>query len=326
MSTDGRLLVALLLAAVCFAGAEAHLCNDVFAQARDNLAVKVDIRDGQLRIGKEASFRVYLLNTMDRDIANINLEVRSPQFESAVAPASSWRSFPALRAVKAGGKKEYFEVTLRRKQGVPDGKYALNLHLFNGRNRRMVFKTVDMGEAACIFSLARAGNVKVDGRADRNEWDAAPVCSSFHSYEQRGRYFENTVARPQTRCRVAADEENLYYLVSFQDAAGAQSEEITVHMAPDADETPVELTVDRVSGAVTCSGGTDGVDVKTSPEKDLIEIKVPRALVGVTGGGSLHANFSRTVQQGNRKVTSYWRGNRFSISNAMFYGQFKIAQ
>ena len=35
----------------------AHLCNDVFAQAKDNLAVKVDIRDGQLRINQTASFR-----------------------------------------------------------------------------------------------------------------------------------------------------------------------------------------------------------------------------------------------------------------------------
>ena len=53
----------------------AHLCNDVFIQAKDNLVIKVDVRDGQLRIGKKGSFRIYLLNTMDRDIVDIRLDV-----------------------------------------------------------------------------------------------------------------------------------------------------------------------------------------------------------------------------------------------------------
>ena len=52
-----KLVLVALLAAVPTM-ALAHLCNDVFRQAKDNLAIKVDIRDGQLRIGQSASFRV----------------------------------------------------------------------------------------------------------------------------------------------------------------------------------------------------------------------------------------------------------------------------
>ena len=95
-----------------------HLCNDVFAQAKDNLAVKVDIRDGQLRIGKSASFKVYLLNTMDRDIADIRLEVLSDQFNPTVTHAPDWQQFPCLKVKK----KEYFTVQLDRKPVGTDGR------------------------------------------------------------------------------------------------------------------------------------------------------------------------------------------------------------
>jgi hypothetical protein len=70
--------------------AQAHLCNDVFAQAKDNLVVKVDVRDGQLRISDTGTFRVYLLNTMDRDIERIELEIQSNEFDAEVTPGKNW--------------------------------------------------------------------------------------------------------------------------------------------------------------------------------------------------------------------------------------------
>ena len=143
--------------------ASGHLCNDVFVQAKDNLAVKVDIRDGQLRIAKEASFRIFLLNTMDRAIANINMEVVCKQFESTVTPSENWRSFPKLETVARGGKKEYFNVTLKRKKGVRDGTYKIDLHLFNGRNKRMSFMTADLGASADKCKLPKAGKISING-------------------------------------------------------------------------------------------------------------------------------------------------------------------
>ena len=78
----------------------AHLCNDVFMQAKDNLAVKVDIRDGQLRINKDAKFRVYLFNSMDRDISQIRLQVLTRDFQTKVTPSPEWRNYPGLRVRK----------------------------------------------------------------------------------------------------------------------------------------------------------------------------------------------------------------------------------
>jgi hypothetical protein len=51
-----------------------HLCNDVFMQAGNRLAVKVDTRDGQLRINQASSFRVYVQNSTDYSIENIELQ------------------------------------------------------------------------------------------------------------------------------------------------------------------------------------------------------------------------------------------------------------
>ena len=73
-----------------------HLCNDVFVQAEDNLAVKVDIRDGQLRISDTGSFKVYVLNTMDRAIQKLNLVVESEEFDVEVKPSPTWGMYPYL--------------------------------------------------------------------------------------------------------------------------------------------------------------------------------------------------------------------------------------
>jgi hypothetical protein len=149
----------------------AHLCNDVFEQAKDDLAVKVDIRDGQLRIDKEASFRVYLLNTMDRDIANINLSVESDAFDASVKPSGTWKKFPVLRTTRQDGQKEFFEVRLKRKKATPDGKYKINLTLFNTQNSKQVFKKLDFDEASDVLSLPKPPtSFAVDGSSNSGEW------------------------------------------------------------------------------------------------------------------------------------------------------------
>jgi hypothetical protein len=85
---------------------------------------------------------------MDRNIVSIKLEVMSEEFEGTVAPSPEWKGFPGLAAVRNGGKKEYYTVTLKRKQGVVDGKYRISLRLFNGNDRSQEFKSVDLNERA----------------------------------------------------------------------------------------------------------------------------------------------------------------------------------
>ena len=319
-----RLLVVIL----CFSFSSvafAHLCNDVFVQAKDNLAVKVDIRDGQLRIGKEASFRVYLLNTMDRNIDEIRLRVKSRHFDAEVAPSPQWRTRPALKAVKRGGKKEYVTVTLRRKPGVPDGRYKIGLDLYSKRQRR-TFKTVDLDTAADINDLPKAVGINIDGRADRREWGKAYLCTSFHCYRKEKRYMKNYPARDQSRFRVSYDDDYLYCLLGFQGGEGAQADQVSLYAAGSTDAEPVVITFDRGSGRAAGAGGTAGVECRKTPDGNRIECRIPRTLLGIQGLNNFHLNFTRVVTRGNKKEISYWRGNAYSVQDPMVYGQFRIAR
>ncbi|MFH0964235.1 MAG: hypothetical protein V2A58_09515 [Planctomycetota bacterium] len=322
----GRSLAAVLVVVFYPVLSFAHLCNDVFAQAQDNLAVKVDIRDGQLRIGEEAAFRVYLLNTMDRDIANINLEVASNEFGAEVRPSPSWNSFPVLRTTKSGGSKEYFSVRLRRKPGVPDGKYAIDLKLVDGQNRSRVLKALDVENAADVCDLPKAAGVRIDGKADGDEWRSAYLCAAFHDYVARGNYHENRDAREQSRFRVSVDDQFLYCLLGFQTDGAPSLDETGVYVAASPDERPVVVWFERVTGRVACERGTDGIEVKSNPAGNLVECRIPRRLLGIMDAKTFYLNFTRTVRSGNQETVSYWRGNKYSVLDPIVYGQFKIAE
>ncbi|MCU0726632.1 MAG: hypothetical protein MUE73_12735 [Planctomycetes bacterium] len=326
-SASRALFVAGLVLLVAPATASAHLCNDVFAQAKDNLAVKVDIRDGQLRIAKEATFRVYLLNTMDRPIANINLEVRCEQFAPTVKPSPEWRGFPQLKNLGGGGKKEYFEVTLARKPGVKDGRYRIELHLYNGQNPKMVFKTLDLGASADEFELPRLPTIKVDGAAGSAEWKKALLVSDFYTYEQNGRYFENVRASDQPRYRLAFDDNFLYALFSVRKGAAGE-DTATLLVAKDPDSAPVALSFNLRTGEPKGDIDTGEIFGKLSTSKESFEVRIPRKLLGLDGPETtgFFVNFTRTADmpdaRGNpARVTSYWRGNRFSERNPVVYAR-----
>lgn len=322
------------LTAVCAllpAAALAHLCNDVFAQAKDNLIVKVDIRDGQLRIGQQASFRVYLMNTMDREIAKIGLEVRCAQFRAEVQPSPDWRNYPVLRPVpkkvrQGGGKKEYFTVTLTRNPGVPDGKYQIELVLFDPSKKSRVFKTADLDSAAALAELPKAAGIKVDGAAGQAEWGQSFVCTDFHAHVKKGHYFVNQPAQDQPRFRLAADAENLYCLLQFQGGAEAKADQAALYVAPDPDSKPVIVTFDRVSGQAGCEKGLEGAEFKAGADKSVVECRIPRGLLGIKDAKSFQLNFARTVTGADDKQeTVYWRGNASTLGEPAFYGQFTVA-
>jgi len=322
-----RLTICALMLAACVAPARAHLCNDVFAQAKDNLAVKVDIRDGQLRIAQEASFRVYLLNTMDRDIANIKLEVRSNEFVGEVTPAPDWQGFPALKTAKAGGKKQFFTVTLRRKPGIPDGKYKIGLRLFNGQNASQEFKSVDLESAADLIALPRAKGITIDGQPQDAEWLNAAICTDFYTYGSGGgRYTENRKSEAQARVRMLSDESNLYCLLNFQGGADAQADEAVMYIAPTSTDTPVAVTFNRLTGKVSVAKEGVAIEAVASPDKSAIECRIPLDLLGANGAKAFRANFTRTLTSGQSKTVTYWRGNSFSVLDPIVYGQFRIAE
>jgi len=323
-----RILTVSVVLSAMFLGAsvaQAHLCNDVFAQAQDNLAVKVDIRDGQLRIGKSASFRVYLLNTMDRDIVDIRLEVLSDQFKTTVTPAPDWQRYPYLKAKRSGGRKEYFTVRLDRNPGVPDGKYDISLRLYNGQNRRQSFKSVALDSAAGVCGLRKATAIAVDGNADANEWRSAFLCSDFYEYRKTGPYYENRPAGQQTRVRVTADADYLYCLFTMQGGQEAQSDSAAIYVAPTSDAEPVKVVVDRLSGEVECDKGREGIEVKSDANRGTLECKIPRKLLGIEKASTFYGNFTRTLTANGREVISFW-GNTYSELDPIVYGVFAVGE
>ena len=298
----------------------AHLCNDVFVQAKDNLAVKVDIRDGQLRIGKSAKFRVYLLNTMDRDIVVIALQVRGEQFDAKVTPTSIER----LRTAKSGGTKKFFEVELTRKPGVPDGRYQIGLHLFNPKRPSQVFKTVDLAAAANLVALPKAGEIAVDGNTERAEWGKAALCTNFYSYEQVGRYCENRTARDQARFYMAADKDYIYCSLGFLGGDGAQADEAALHVARTYDDDPTVIRIDRVKGSLSSPRGTEGIQVKASNDRKTVECRIPRKLLGIGDANTFFFNFTRSITRNGRKSVTYWKGNDLSMDQPIAFAQATI--
>ena len=199
----------------------------------------------------------------------------------------------------------------------------------------MVFKTVDLNEAASIVELAKAENIKVDGRASSTEWSKANVCTDFCEYKKttmefRGRRFNKWEGKvksaEQCRFRMAADARDIYFYVNFQGGAGAESDEVTLYAAKTVEETPVKLTVDRMSGKVTCDKGTTGVECKVSANKSDLEVKIPRALLGLDAAKSFYGNVSREAKGGGKKLSTFWRGTKHSAADPVEFACFKFAE
>ncbi len=335
----GRVLLFALLFALIPSLLYGHLCNDVFVQAKDNLAVKVDIRDGQLRIAKEASFKVYLLNTMDRDIVNINLEVESKEFESTVTPSPEWKDFPALRTAAKGGKKEFFEVKLTRGKGVADGKYKIGLKLFNARNTAQVFKTMDIAESADIVELPKVAGIKTDGNPSSTEWKKGALVTDFYDYVRsskgRERYYENIRCDDQPRIRLAYNGEHLHLMYSFKSTLKLQTDKVVALLSKDMDGEPIRIEFDRLEGTATNSLDSQDVKVEFNQKDGEMECQVPLKLLGIEGkkGSLLFANFMRDVSYEGKdaqgkptriKTMHYWRGNNFSATNPVVFARFEF--
>jgi hypothetical protein len=303
-------IMAVLACALFASQAGAHLCNDVFDQADDDLAVKVDIRDGQLRIAKEGAFRVYMLNTMDRNIAQINLSVDSDAFTAVVNPSPTWKGYPVLKTAKKGGKKEFFEVTLKRKENLPDGKYQIKLVLFNPKDSRE-FKTLDLEQAADIQAVPSAKSVAIDGNCPKSEWENSLLCSSFYTYQKEGKYMGTSPVKTQPRFRFMSDAQNLYCMMNVEPGA-----EATIYLASDNDSDPVKITIDPDSAKATSSKGEDaGIAVKKG-DKDT-EIKIPFSATGLSNSKRFFANIA--VKKGDS--VSFWRGNTLSVDNPVVYAE-----
>lgn len=292
----------------------AHLCNDVFDQARDNLAVKVDIRDGQLRINKEASFRVYLLNTMDRDIVDIRLEIMSPEFDAVVTPGTDWKGFPYLKTSLKGGTKVFFDVTLKRKGDTADGKYTIGLRLFNGQSPSMEFKTVAIADAMAVVSVPKtAAAVTINGKPAKAEWASSALLCNFSKNIKAGRYTENSKSECETRVRFNADTQYLYGLITTPQMGTEDT--LKIYFASDTDATVSTLGIDLKTGVL--ENAPNGATAVASAEG--VEVRIPLA------GLKLQRSFLVNLSRDRDGELSFWRGTGAAVDNPVVFARMVLA-
>jgi len=136
----------------------------------------------------------------------------------------------------------------------------------------------------------------------------------------------NQPAKDQTRFRLSCDGKFLYALFTFQGGAGAASDEATLYVASSVEAKPMQVSVDRLTGKVTCEKGTEGIEAKVSGDKRMVECKLPLDLLDVEEGKSFCVNCTRTITADGEKSVTYWRGNTHSTADAMVYGQFRLAE
>jgi hypothetical protein len=292
-----------------------HLCNDVFMQAGSSLAIKVDTRDGQLRINQAGTFRVYLQNSMDRDIEKIDLRVRAKGFSAIARPANDWRSFPTLMTISNGGRREYFEVTLTRKPGVLQGKHTLRLFVTCGGR---VLKSYKVGiPAEKMVIPGRSPMLRIDGSVNAAEWGQTRLCTSFYEISKR----KKKTSPIQTRIRFSHDQQALYCLVDFQKKGNL--DRVNLYISEDQFAEPVHISIDLQAASVSCSPkapGNERIEAAINPGGTKMEIRLPFKLLQLTGQSHFFLNMTR--KQDDRMT--YWRGEIKNVSDPSIFEKFEL--
>ena len=332
----------LMAAADAWGGVGPTNCYIMY-RLRDNLTVKADVSDRQLRFDKECSFRVYLYNTLSQPYWNVKLEVLSDQFEAAVVPSPHWKTYPDVQSAATGGTREYFTVTLKRKPGVPDGPYDVSLRLYTSRyDVPKLNGVLTFAEAIDQHAIPLRPAVKMDGRVRPQDWNTSAALTDFSSYVKDGRQ-EFFFCRPadQTRVHVAADRDNISLLVTCMGTYDrtVKGNEVRIYAASAIEAKPVVFTLDESTAQVASEPAVPGlqcVKCQDDPEAPgsvaTYEIRIPRRSLGITKD-VLYLNFCRVVAgrlpAKDRKdkpmpECSYWRGNDLSATDPVVFGRMVI--
>jgi hypothetical protein len=314
----------------------------IMYKLRDNLTIKADVSDSQLRFDKQCSFRVYLYNTMSHPFWNAKLEVLSDQFEAAVVPSPLWKTYPDVQSAATGGTREHFTVTLKRKAGVPDGQYDVSLRVYPCYETPKLNAVLTVAEAMDQHEMLLGPPVKMDGRVRPQDWNVAPALTDFSSYV-KNREQEFFFCRPtdQTRVHVAADRDNLYLLVTCMGTydRGVKGNEVRIYAAPAIEAKSRIFTLDESTGQVDADQPAPGlqcVKCQDDPEAPgsvaVYEIRIPRRSLGMTRD-VVYLNFCRIVagrlpakdRQGKPMPEfSFWRGNDLSAKDPVVFGRIVI--
>ncbi len=316
-----KAILTIFISGFIAAGISAHLCDDVFALAKNILAVKVDVRDGELRINDTGYFRVYVLNTMDAD-TEVRLNVISDEFNSIVKPSDDWKDFPQLKTVHQSGKKEYFEVTLNRKNGVKPGSYSIKLDLYG----RQQLKVLNLNESVQACNVpAKDNEIVIDGKIDENEWGKGLLCGTMkeiimrswsNQWGDKANFEEKITSNMQSRFRIIHDADNLYCLVDFQKLT--KNDAAVIYVSPDTQTSPVTIRIDTVKKTAECSSGSTGLEYKFNNEK--VELKIPYELLKLKNKNYCYLELERS----NKRTKTYWMSDKYTFNDPVFYAHLNL--
>jgi|GEM_PF-624541 len=311
---------------------------------QDSVTLKTDIADGQLRIEKEASFKVYLKTTLHVPFFDAKLEVLSDQFDATVTPSPTWKDYPDVAPAEAGGGKEYFTVTLKRKSGVPDGKYDISFKLYSSRQTfpRLAF-FAPLIETVDAHSIPEVAHFKMDGKALPEKWGNSAVVKDFWAFKQGSYDGKQKLAglapyspSAQTRIRLVGDRDNVFLLAHLY--SGGKDDTLKIYVAPEIESKPTVITLDPASSKIVSEPPVAGLkcvksEAESAPGVAAYEIQIPRKALGIDKKNWFFMNFSRTTPGSppsppeKNDLTDYavepsfWRGNSLSVEDPVVYGK-----
>lgn len=150
----------------------AQLCDNVFRQA-DKLIVKPETYNIVMK--DKATFKIFLQNNMDQDIADISLIPDSLAFDFNVSPKQM--AIPQ-------NQRTFFEVTMTPRPAVKAGTFTVNFQLVGGKDQRL-FKSFSMkwedagSNQAPPAATPGAATPRKQGRPDSRKPAARPAAANL---------------------------------------------------------------------------------------------------------------------------------------------------
>ena len=300
----------------------------------DNIALRADLAESDLKAKNEISFPVYVISTMNAALPGVSLDVSSDQFEARVSPSTSWKTFPEL-SKPAGNHptKEFFTVTLKKKSATPIRACDVVMKLYSAQPQgKQLVAFQPLSEILDSHEIPIQLSFAFDGTTKPEKWGSSFSLQDLTAYEKTatGSYLRK--GRTRTRVQWAADKEYLYLLVTFFQVGSTGTVEID--MAPAMDAKPVSIVLNRKDGTVHSSLPAESVEFKKclddplmildekdpfkSAPADTYEGRISLKALGITPGTAFYANAFYNGQ-------CCWRGNPVSSRDPAMFARMVIA-
>jgi hypothetical protein len=205
-------------------------------------------------------------------------------------------------------------VELRRKFGTEAGKYKIALRLFGGSRD---FKTVNIDEVLCVMKVPENSTApKIDGNVSSAEWKNSLLCTSLYEYKKgKTRYKENVPSKLQTRFRFSYYQDTLYCLIDFMKST--KKDIAKIYIAAGYESKPIVITA-HLQKKKAFIEEKKNVPITVAVKNNKMELALPFNMLQITKQQPFYVNVVRSA----KKTTTYWLGNKHSVTNPIVYATF----